>query len=293
MRIWGMNQLGSALSGIWKEKWINLLSVLSIGVGLFILLVSLLVVYNLDFFAKRLQGRFSMTVYLDDGISAAGLTRLQNAIRSNPAVDRVSYISKAEALSELKKAMKDSAYLFDGLDGNPLPASFDIRLRGGAVTDAMVKGLASEIKAMRGVGDVEYGAKFLDAIESVIAGAKSAGLAFLATLLGGMLFVCYSTVKILFYRRRDEVETLGLLGATAWFIRAPFLIEGSVLGVAGGALASVAGYSIFGFFLTGFAGALPVFRYMQAPGYFLGLLPAAGLFIGFSGALMALGRIKF
>ncbi len=288
-----MSHPGSAIAGIWKEKWINLLSVFSIGVGLFILLISMLIVYNLNFFASKLQGRFSMTVYLDDGISAPDLARMQGAIRSNPAVGSVSYISKAEALAELKKSMKDSAYLFEGLDGNPLPASLDIRLKRGDATDAMVRGLAAQIKAMRGAVDVEYGAKFLDTIESVISGARSAGLAFLAALLGGVLFVCYSTVKILFYRRRDEVETLGLLGATAWFIRAPFLIEGSVLGVAGGLLASAAGYAVFDVFLAGFAGALPVFRYMQTPVYFLGLLPLAGLFIGFSGALMALGRIKF
>ncbi|MDA8387239.1 MAG: permease-like cell division protein FtsX [Nitrospiraceae bacterium] len=282
----------SALAGIRKEKWINLLSVLSIGVGLFVLLVALIAVYNLDYFASKLQGRFSMTVYLQDGIPAADLAALRTAIRSDAAVGRVSYISKAEALSDLKKALKDSPYLFEGLDGNPLPASLDIRLRRGFASDDAVSGLASRIKQMRGVADVQYGAGFLDAIESVMSGARTAGLAFLAALLGGTLFICYSTVKILFYRRREEIETLGLLGATPRFIRAPFLIEGSLLGAAGGILASLAGYSIFGVFLARFAGALPVFRYVLTPAYFFLLLPAAGLFIGFSGALIALGRIK-
>lgn len=288
-----MSHFGSALAGILKEKWINLLSVLSIGVGLFVLLAASLAVYNLDYFAKKLQNRFSITVYLDDGISAPDLSKLQAVIRAHPRVGKVSYISKQDALSELKKSMKDSAYLFEGLDGNPLPASLEIRLRGDNITDDMVRELASEVKAMRGVGDVEYGAKFLDAIESVITGARSAGYVFLAALLAGMLFVCYSTVKILFYRRKDEVETLGLLGATSWFIRAPFLIEGSVLGLAGGILACAAGYAVFDVFMARFAGSLPVFRFVLTPGYFLFCLPLAGLFIGFSGALMALGRIRF
>ena len=287
-----MSHSSSALAGIWKEKWINLLSVLSIGVALFVLLVALITVYNLNHFASKLEGRFSMTVYLNDGIPAPDLAALQAAVRSYAAVERVSYISKGEALSELKKSLKDSAYLFEGLDGgNPLPASLSIRLKRGFATGLTVKGLASRIRQMRGVMDVQYGAGFLDAIESVMRGARAVGLVFLAALLGGALFISFSTVKILFYRRREEIETLGLLGATAWFIRAPFLIEGSVLGTAGGLLASLAGYSVFGVFLSRFAGALPVFRFMLVPDYFFLFLPAAGLFIGFSGALIALGRV--
>ncbi|MDA8087458.1 MAG: permease-like cell division protein FtsX [Nitrospiraceae bacterium] len=288
-----MSGLRSALAGMWKEKWINLLSVLSIGVGLFILLVALFTVYNLNYFASKLQDQFSMTVYLDDGISQQGLARLEGAIKANPAVRTVSYISKDAALGELKKAMKDSAYLFEGLDGNPLPASIEIRFRRDNLKSEAAQELARQIKAMQGVQDVQYGAKFLEGIERIITGARSAGIAFLAALLVGVLFVCYSTVKILFYRRKDEVETLSLLGAGGWFIRAPFLVEGSLLGLAGGLLACFATYSVFGgFFLGGFASSVPVLRYMLFPAFIFYMPLPAGLFIGFTGALIALGRIR-
>ncbi len=288
-----MSGLRSALAGIWKEKWINLLSVLSMGVGLFILLVALFAVYNLNYFASKLQDRFSMTVYLDDGISQQGLASLETAIKASQAVGTISYISKAAALQELKKDMKDSAYLFEGLDGNPLPASIEVRFKRGSLKSEAVQGLASQIKEMQGVQDVEYGAKFLEGIERIITGARSAGVAFLAALLAGVLFVCYSTVKILFYRRKDEVETLGLLGAGGWFIRAPFLVEGALLGLAGGLLACLAAYGVFGgFFLGGFASSVPVLRYMLFPSVIFFMPVPAGLFIGFTGALIALGRIK-
>ncbi len=289
-----MNGLRSALAGIWKEKWINFLSVLSIGVGLFILLVSLFTVYNLNYFASKLQDRFSMTVYLDDGISPQALAGLEAAIRANPAVGSISYISKDSALAELKKAMKDSAYLFEGLDGNPLPASIEIRFReGSSLKTGEAREFANQVKAMQGVQDVQYGAHFLEGIERVITGARTAGAAFLAALLVGVIFVCYSTVKILFYRRKDEVETQSLLGAGGWFIRAPFLIEGSLLGLAGGLLACFAAYGVFGgFFLGGFASSVPVLRYMLFPSVIFFMPVPAGLFIGFTGALIALGRIQ-
>ena len=288
-----MSQARSAFAGIWKEKWINFLSVVSIGVGLFILLVALFTVYNLNHFASKLQDLFSMTVYLDDGISQQNLARLEGAIKADPSVRTVSYISKTAALDELKKSLKDSSYLFEGLDGNPLPASIEIRFRRDDVKSGTAQEFARQIKAMQGVQDVEYGAKFLEGIERIITDARSAGLAFLAALLIGVLFVCYSTVKILFYRRKDEVETLSLLGAGGWFIRAPFLMEGALLGLAGGLLACLAAYCVFGgFFLGGFASSVPVLRYMLFPAFIIYMPVPAGLFIGFTGALLALGRIK-
>ncbi len=288
-----MSGLKGTLASIWREKWINLLSILSIGVGLFILLVTLFTVYNLNYFASKLQDRFSMTVYLDDGISPQSLAGLEAAIKANPAVGSVSYISKDAALDELKKAMKDSAYLFEGLDGNPLPASIEVRFRGNSLKAGEAREISRQIKAMQGVQDVQYGAKFLQGIERIITGARTAGAAFLAALLAGVVFVCYSTVKILFYRRKDEVETLSLLGAGGWFIRAPFLIEGSLLGMAGGLLACIAAYSVFGgFFLGGFASSVPVLRYMLFPSVIFFMPVPAGLFIGFTGALIALGRIQ-
>ncbi len=66
--------------------------------------------------------------------------------------------------------------------------------------------------------------------------AGTIGSAVMAIIVAGMLFVCYSTVKILLYRKRDEVETLKVLGATKWFIRGPFIIEGGIVGFLGGAI---------------------------------------------------------
>ncbi|MDA8168997.1 MAG: ABC transporter permease [Nitrospiraceae bacterium] len=282
----------SALAGLWKEKWINLLSTLSIAVGLFITTVGLLVVYNVNSIAQKLPDKFSITVYLKDGISQADTQRLQNTIRSNEYVRKISYISKEDALRDLKDSLKDSAYVLEGIDNNPLPASFSIKLRKDYVDPAKVKRFAGQIKAMRGVDDIQYGEQFLSSIQSIMSGARLAGLLFLGALLVGVLFVCYSTVKILFYRKADEVETLKLLGATGWFIRMPFLLEGSLMGFFGGLAAFLAGYGVFDVFLAGFSSSVPAIGYFLVPSALLLSLPAAGLFIGFSGALIALGRIR-
>jgi cell division protein FtsX len=111
--------------------------------------------------------------------------------------------------------------------------------------------------------------------------------------MSGIIFICYSTVKILFYRRKEEIETLKLLGATRGFIRTPFVIEGAVIGVVGGALSMVV---VIAFYLTVFrqlSATLPIVRTVVFPGELFLPLPLIGLFLGITGSLIAMGRIKF
>lgn len=286
-------QLRSALDGLWRERWIHLVSVLSIAVGLLIVTLGVVAVYNLHYRTAKLPERFSMDLFLKEDITPDQLETLLNLLKTNRNIQKVNYISKEKALDELRRSMKESSYLFEGLEENPLPASIEIRLKKEFIQNASVKQFADELKGMSGIEEVKYGEQFLNSIQAVMSGARAVGIIFLAALLTGILFVCYSTVKILFYRKADEVETLKLLGATAWFIRAPFLIEGSIMGIAGGALAGLAGFGIFELFLRSFTQSLPVLRYFVLPAETLWSLPVAGLLIGFSGAFIALGRIRF
>lgn len=289
-----INSVKDVLTGPWREKWIYLLSILSIAVGLFIVALVLVAVYNVHSMAERLPERFSLTVYLKDDISPEEKSRLLEAIRAKKHVRKVNYISKEDAIKELGQALKDSAYLIEGLEANPLPASIELKLRQDYVKKELVKELAQELKAMGGVEDTQYGEQFLGSIQAIMAGVRVAGIAFLTAILLGVLFVCYSTVKILFYRKTDEIETLKLLGASSWFIRMPFLAEGSFIGFMGGVVALLAGYGLFeGFFLGGFSSTVPVLRGVLVPSSFLLNLPISGLIIGFLGALVALGRIRF
>ncbi len=283
----------SALSGLWKEKWIYLLSTLSMAVGLFVMSVGFVAVYNMHILARELPEKFSMTVYLKDGLSADDMNRLKGAIGADRLVSKVTYISKDDALDELRKSLKGSENLLDGLDNNPLPASFEVKLKRKSVEPASVGQLAKEIRSMQGVDDIQYGQEFLDQIQKIVRIVQTSGLTFLAALLAGVLFVCYTSVKILFYRKADEVETLKLLGATGWFIRVPFLLEGVAIGVLGGAGALAASFAFFKVFIARFGASMPVLANMAVPSVMLAALPLAGLFIGFTGALIALGRIRF
>ena len=282
-----------ALSGIWREKWINLLCTLTIATGLFLITLAFLFVHNIDLATKRLPERFSITVFLKDGLSPSGVRSVLGAVEQSPGVKHVRYISKEEALKELRDTMKDADYILEGLEENPLPASFELRLKRDSVTWESVKGLAEGLENISGVAEVQYGGKFLSALQAIKRNVAVLSFILIGALSAGIVFVCYSTVKILFYRKKDEIETLKFLGATKWFIRAPFLIEGGALGLAAGAVSTAGTLSLYYLVYHRLGDSLALMKALSIPDELLLYTPLTGLFAGVLGALAALGRIRF
>jgi cell division transport system permease protein len=285
--------LRSAFSSLWREKWINFLCVLTIASGLFLITMAYIFVSNLSSATRELPERFSVMVFLDDALSAEGSQEAVKRVRDLREVKAAKYISREEALRELKTAMEDSDYVLAGLEENPLPASIELKLREYAVTEGRVRRLAAEIKRIEGVEEVQYGAKLLSIIQSVSRYAGAAGLVLITVLTAGVVFVCYSTVKILFYRKQEEIETLKLLGATKGFIRSPFLIEGGVIGLASGALSSAGMLGLYFLLYARLAESFPLLKALSAPAGLVLLSPMAGLALGVAGTLIAIGRIRF
>ncbi|MBS1126126.1 MAG: efflux transporter permease [Nitrospirae bacterium] len=282
-----------AVQSLLREKWINLLSVMTIAAGLFIISVSFFVLYNIDIATKNLPEKFAMTVYLDNSLHKDKLGPLIDSFRKNKAVLSVRYISRDEAMKELKSSLKNSDYILEGLEENPLPESLEIKLKKDEVEAETAQQLASEALKIKGVTEVDYGEKFLSTLQSIKKGFKSAGLAFAAILSTGMIFVCYSTVKILFYRRTEEIETFKLLGATKGFIRTPFLIEGAVIGTCGGLLSLAGCFLLYYTFLLRLSITMPIFKTILFPADLFLTLPIIGMVLGITGAVIALGRLRY
>lgn len=286
-------QIKTAIGGLNRDKWINTISVLTIATGLMMAAIAFLAVYNIQQAAGRLPDRFSITVFIADTLSEPQGREVAMAISKLPEVQDASYMSKGEALIELKKTLSDADYILDGLSENPLPATLDVKLRQGSVTTEAVRSVVEQIGRLKGVSQVEYGEKLLGVIQSARGYSDTLGSVFMTVIIAGMTFVCYSTVKILLYRKRDEIETLKVLGATKWFIRAPFVIEGGIIGVTGGliALAGVVALKVFVF--DQLAVSMPILKALSSPPELLMAMPLSGLLVGAIGALMAVGAIKY
>ncbi|HYQ48757.1 MAG TPA: permease-like cell division protein FtsX [Thermodesulfovibrionales bacterium] len=282
-----------ALQSLRKDMWINLLSMLTIFAGLFIISLSFFIFYNIDAATRNLPEKFSLVIYLDDNLSRDKVDDVIAAVRSRREVASVKYISKEDAFRELKATLKNSQYVLEGINDNPLPDSLEVKLRRDAMGSGPVRQFAESARKIPGVNDVDYGEKFLSTLHDIRNGIRTVGILLAAILSTGIVFVCYSTVKILFYRRNDEIETFKLLGATKGFIRAPFLIEGAAIGTAGGLTSLIALYLLHHAVILRMGASVPFFTSLLYPARIFLSLPLVGMFLGLSGAAIALGRLKY
>jgi cell division transport system permease protein len=232
-------------------------------------------------------------LYMDNGLSEQETGSIIAQLKKNNAVEQARYIAKDKALEELKGVLKNADYILEGIDENPLPASIEIKLKKESVNIASVKKFASEIKKIKGIAEVEYGEQFLNSIHSIKGMAQAGSLSLIIIMSAGVIFVCYSTIKIAFYRRKEEIETFKLLGATRGFIRAPFVIEGSVIGMSGGIASTAAALAFCHVLFYKVAAAVPILKILVFPFETFPVIPIVGLLLGIEGAVIALGRIRF
>jgi len=282
-----------ALQSLLHEKWINLISILTIASGLLIAALTALSLYNVNEITKRLPAKVSMMLYLKDNLSREKVEHIMNTVKKNISVETANFISKDEALKELRTEFKDAPYVLEGLGENPLHDSIQIKLKREVASPETAKRLALEMAKMEGIDDIEYGEKFLSSLYTFGMGLRAFGTVFIIIMFGGVIFVCYSTVKILFYRKREEIETYKLLGATKGFIRSPFIIEGAVIGLCGGILSLVGILSLQYIVFLRLGLSIPLFKAITFPMNLSPLLPITGFLLGTTGAAIAIGRIRY
>ncbi len=282
-----------AVQSILHEKWIYLLSMVTIAASLLFTTVTVLSVYTIDSATKKLPEKFSVMLYLSDMTSQQERDNIISSAQKDRAVEKAVFIPKDQALKELKSTLKDSAFILEGLGENPLPDSIEIKFKSDAVGPESVQRLTSSMKNIKGVQEIEYGEQFLSAVHSLRTGLKTVGMTIVIIMSIGMLFVCYSTVKILFYRKEREIETYKLLGATKGFIRTPFLIEGAVIGFAGGLLSLAGILSLYYVLILRLSSTFPLLKLIVFPIDLSFAIPLSGLLIGMAGAAIAIGRIRY
>ncbi|MCQ2552000.1 MAG: ABC transporter permease, partial [Clostridia bacterium] len=169
----------------------------------------------------------TVEVFLLDETSEADAEILQNKIRKNAQVASVEYISKSQAMTEMRNRLGDSAYLLDTLADNPLPASLRVRLSdlsyGAAVRDLC--------QSMDGVEDVRFYADEVSKVITITNTIQKGAWIIIAFLIIVSIVVVSNTIKITVMARQDELVIMQYVGATNWFIRGPLLCEGVIIGL--------------------------------------------------------------
>lgn len=287
--------LQTSLKSLWHEKWLNILTILSISLSLLILSAFATITINADSVLKNWSRSFGLVVYLDENLTAEAENALKAYFEKDSDIIEIKYISKDMAADELRKILGENSSVLDELKTNPLPSSFELKLKRELLKPAIVKEKAEQISRMSGIDDVQFGDKWLSSLNTITKVMKTGALALGCSILLAIIFITYNTIKILFYRKSEEIETLKLLGATRTFIRLPFMLEGLFIGVIGGIISSAVLFGTQTFIATKGVAFLPPIKaiLVTLPLYMYLAAPALGAFMSLIGCFIAVGKIKY
>ena len=143
-----------AMVSLWRGRQSGALSTATIAVALFVLGAFLIATANLEQLGREWNNSAEMSIYLTEGATPAQRTAIEKTLSAAGVVARQQYLSKADALARFKKTFTDLSGTLDGLGDNPLPASYEVRLRGGVETGVDL--VLAELRQLPGVADVRY-----------------------------------------------------------------------------------------------------------------------------------------
>ncbi|HZP47103.1 MAG TPA: ABC transporter permease [Vicinamibacterales bacterium] len=283
-----------ALVSLWRGRRSGLLSTATIALALFVLGAFLLVTANLQRLAEQWGSGAELSVYLVDDVTAAQRQAIESTLAGSDVVATREFVSKRDALTRFKQTFTDLASTVDTLGDNPLPASYEVRLRSTAGGDASVDQLAARVRTLDGVADVRYDRQWIARLLSAVRVVRGVGLALGLLLTIAAALTVANVVRLALYARRDELEIMQLVGAPDVYVRGPFVMEGVLQGGIGAAAALVVLGAVFlavrGRYLTPLAAAvnLPSIRFL--PAELCVLLVAGGMAVGCVGGAVAAWR---
>ena len=197
--------------------------------------------------APHLQGclnEVKVVGYLKEGISAARVRSINRELKAIPDVNQVRFISKSEAMKCFKASLGEDKYLIEGLQENPLPASFELVIDEESGMGALDK-VAEYLQAHGEFEEVQSGREWVHRLSVFLFLIKTVGFIVGGVLLFVSLFIISNTVRLTFVNRKEEVEIMRLVGANHWFIKTPFFSEGMLNGFLGGLISVGLLYLLF------------------------------------------------
>jgi cell division transport system permease protein len=269
-------------------------AVLTVAVSLTIIAVFAVLLVNVQNLTRLWSDQVQLVAYLDVLPEERKLQSIIEGLHNLPQVEKAVLISKEAAYSRFRTRLGGDADLLDGLGADFLPASLEITLDESHRTEAGVQTVIGVLRAGGGFSEFRYGQEWLERFEAFVRLLRLGGLALTGFLLFAALFVVANTIKLTLYARRDELEIMALIGATPFYIKFPFLIEGALQGLLGGLLALTGTYLLFTLFLqqglatillaTGLTGIVFL------PTVQMWLVVFVGIMLGIIGSILSLGK---
>lgn len=224
-----------AFKSLKRNRTISLASIITVLITFFVLGIFLLVANNINQGIESVQNKVEIKVFLKNDIKLIEQREIEIKLREIEGVKEVTYASKEDEFNNFQQTINKNEGLLQGytLQNNPFSASFTVKLDAPEYAANVSEG----IKDFQGVEEIGDQQALVDKIIGVVNGIKMVGIGLFVILVGVSIFLIMNTTKLTVYSRRREVGIMKFVGATDWFIRWPFVIEGMVIGFLGATLA--------------------------------------------------------
>jgi cell division transport system permease protein len=228
--------LNSAWQSFWRNLAVSMAAVVSITLILILAGVNLIVGHAfsqvLDGFREKVS---EISINVADGTPLQSVYDLQQQLSTDPRVTSVRFITKSEALAQFK-ADPNNMVFAQQVDGNPLDAKLQVRVA--KLTDvAAIDQIARGWSGVDPADPTNYQGEFINRMLQLSQWLGFAGVGLLAILVVVSIVIVMNTIRTAVYHRRKEIEVMKLVGATEWFVRGPFVIEGVMTGLIAAAMA--------------------------------------------------------
>jgi len=284
--------LRRALRNMRLSPVLSAAAIFTVGVALALLGFFAIAVINVQQLTAHWTADLAIVAYLERPPEDETLRRWLAEIRDYPEVASVTYVTREEAFRRFSTRLGSDAELLEGLSVEILPAALEVRLKPERRQDTAA--VVERLGRNQGLGELHYAREWLERFEAFLLLLRSIGAALGGFLILAALVIVSNTIKLTLYARQDELEAMTMVGATALFIKLPYLIEGALQGLFGGLLALLVSYLTFQAVLRESLGSMLLLTGIDSihflPLAWQGLLVVAGMLVGLLGSMLALRK---
>jgi cell division transport system permease protein len=284
--------LVQTFKSLWRNKIMSFTSVVTVAACMFMVIASFAVTSNFSRFLDDLENTAGMTVHIDDDLTQSQVDLLERSLMDLNNVAGVRFVTPEEALEELMIMLGDvDGLLMKGFEGeeNPLRRTFVLELN----NIRMQRETVERINTLFGVALIDAPAEFADTLITINSFLNVMGFIIIAILAVLAVVIITNTIKLTVNNRRNEIVIMKYVGATDWFIKWPFILEGIIIGLLGGAIPLAVAWSVYERIISSIGIALSTdFPFRTATEVFPIIGPVALLFGAAIGALGSVTSIR-
>ncbi|NLB52342.1 MAG: ABC transporter permease [Syntrophomonadaceae bacterium] len=226
--------LSEAFKSLYRNRLLTFATIANVAICILILGAAVLLTLNASNIIDNLESDVEIVAFIDKDLADSDEDHLKNKIEKIEGIKSIDFVSKEEGLKRLQEKFGGLEYdLGSTLEENPLRNSFEIQV----VDPHQVPEIAKKVEKLSGVYKVNYGQGVVEKLFQVTKWVRIVGLVTIVLLAFGAVFLISTTIRLAIFSRRKEIYLMKLIGATDWFVRMPFFLEGVFLGLIGAVIA--------------------------------------------------------